>query len=308
MSRILVTGGAGFIGSHLVNRFISLKHRVAIIDNFSHPRKNSIDRRAAVYRGHIEDSDFVNQVFVKEKPDYVSHHAAQISVNESLINPQKDADVNILGTLSILESCRRHKIRKVVFASSGGAIYGETRRPATENTPPNSRSPYGISKLAAEEYVKLYYANYGLPYIILRYSNVYGPGQADTNDSGVISIFMRAFRENNDCVVYGSGSQARDFVYIDDVVDINEKTLFSSQVGMYNVATGKRTSVNELYGMLNKLFAGNTVSKNIKPARTGEILVSVLSPRVAKKIFFWKPKTSIKRGLKLMSLMHLEAR
>ena len=217
MSKVLVTGGAGFIGSHVVDALIKQGHEVVVVDNLSAGKKDNINPQARLYQMDICDPE-LGKLFAQEKIDFVSHHAAQIDVRKSVESPQFDAQVNISGLLNLLENCRQYQVKGVVFASSGGAIHGEPKNlPVSETTSKGPFSPYGISKLSSEYYLYYYHRVHGLPYITLRYSNVYGPRQDTGGEAGVIAIFIGKLLSGKTASIFGDGEQIRDYVYVEDV-------------------------------------------------------------------------------------------
>ncbi|MBI4744686.1 MAG: SDR family oxidoreductase [Actinobacteria bacterium] len=293
--KILLTGGAGFIGSHITDELIKEGWDVVIIDNLSTGRRENLNPKAKFYQIDIQSSD-LEKIFKEEKPDYVNHHAAQVSVRNSVSDPVYDAQVNILGTLNLLENCVKQQVKKIIFASSGGAIYGEQEKfPADENHTANPLSPYGTAKLSAEHYLYYYKANYGLNYIALRYSNVYGPRQDPYGEAGVVAIFMNRIIKNMQPVINGDGKQTRDFVYVKDVVDANIKALNTGD-GIFNIGTGVETSVNDLLGLIKDVSSAQ-IDEIYGPAKTGEQIRSVIDSSKADKVLGWEPQISLRDGL-----------
>ncbi|MBU1036410.1 NAD-dependent epimerase/dehydratase family protein [Patescibacteria group bacterium] len=294
--RILVTGGAGFIGSHLVDKLIEKKHKVSVIDDLSTGYKKFVNPQAKFYKVKVESLK-VKKIFTVEKPEAVYHLAAQKSVNFSLKNPLADAQSNIIGSLNIFECCRLFKVKKIIFISTGGAIYGEAKViPTAEKEQEQPTSPYAISKLTADIYLKNFYQLlYKLPFISLRLSNVYGPRQDPYGEAGVIAIFVNRLLKKQICYINGSGNQTRDFIYVDDVVEACLKSL-NKGYGIYNIGSAKETSVNKLYS----LIAGQILQKKplYKPAIKGEIYRSALKPLKAKKGLNWQAKTNLTEGIK----------
>ncbi len=295
--KVLVTGGAGFIGSHLVDRLILEGHEVAVVDNLSTGKRKNVNRRAQLYKVDIQSSR-LQRVFRNERPSVVMHLAAQMDVRRSVKDPVFDAQVNILGTLNVLEQAFNHGTRKVVFASSGGAIYGEQEAfPAPETHPVQPVSPYGISKLCGEHYLSYYRRMSGMQVVSMRYANVYGPRQDPHGEAGVVAIFIQKMLGGEQPVIYGNGRQTRDFVYVDDVVDANLAVMGQGVQGTYNVGTGTETTVNELFSMLQEL-TGSTSREVHGPARKGEQIRSVVDPMRVRKDLGWESKVSLKEGLK----------
>lgn len=299
MRKILITGGAGFIGSQLSLAFHKKGYQVVILDNFStalNENVKKIDKKIKVYKVDILDKN-LTKIFQKEKPDFVSHHAAQIKVITSFDDPQFDARTNILGTINVLEASVKANVKKIIFASSGGAIYGEVQKKIpTEKTLPRLQSPYAISKLSAEYYIKMFYEKYRLPYVVFRYSNVYGPGQRGDNEGGAIAIFVNRIIKNKKITIFGDGEQTRDFVYISDIVSANERALKSTMIGTYNVSTGKASSINRIINLLHKK-SSNKKNVTYAKAREGEVRKSVLNANLLKKDAQWIPSISLSEGL-----------
>lgn len=294
--RILVTGGAGFIGSHLVDKLIVQNHQVIVIDNLSAGKKEFINPRAKFYKLDII-SPRVKEVFKKEKPSFVYHLAAQKSVPFSLKLPLIDARTNILGSLNIIENSLLAKVKKFIFISTGGAIYGQTSLiPSPETTPEIPSSPYGLAKLTIDNYLKNYYAQIRkMPCVSLRLANVYGPRQDPMGEAGVIAVFINNLLHKKQCYIRGSGKQTRDFVCVNDVVSACVKLISKGQ-GIYNIGTGKETSIIKLYQTIIDLLKIKQSAKH-QPAMPGEVIRSVLDNRKAKKELLWQPKINLKEGI-----------
>jgi UDP-glucose 4-epimerase len=296
--KILVTGGAGFIGSQVADAFISEGHEVSIIDNLSTGNEKNINPKAKFYKLSINDPEVLN-IFEKEKFDVVNHHAAQIDVRKSVNDPIFDANVNILGTINLLQSCVKTGVKKFTFASTGGAIYGEQEYfPADENHPVNPVSPYGITKLTIEKYLFFYKKEYGLNYTVLRYANVYGPRQNPLGEAGVVAIFVNRLLKNENPTINGNGNQTRDYVFVQDVVKANLLTVNDEISTIYNIGTGIETNVNEVFGKLNNL-AGGIAEEKHGPSAKGEQLRSVISSEKIFNKFNWRPSVKIDEGLKI---------
>jgi UDP-glucose 4-epimerase len=294
--KILVTGGAGFIGSHLVDRLVSEAHDVVVVDNLSTGKKKNINRQANFYKLDIL-SPRLEKVFKKERPDIVSHHAAQMDVRRSVADPIFDAQVNILGFLNLLENCVHYGVKKVVFASSGGACYGEQQVfPAPETHPTHPVSPYGISKLTGEHYLYYYRHASGLNYVALRYANVYGPRQDPFGEAGVVAIFTQKLLTGGQPVINGNGKQTRDYVFVEDLVEAHMRVMEEGIQGLFNVGTGKETSVNQLFRMLAEI-TGSPARETYGPEKRGEQLRSVLDWTKLKKTTDWEPRMPIHEGL-----------
>ncbi|OOC63685.1 NAD-dependent epimerase/dehydratase family protein [Paenibacillus ihbetae] len=292
---ILVTGGAGFIGSHVVDELIRLGHNVMIADNLVRGNEANINTKA-----HFELIDVrsheIEVLFESFKPEIVYHFAAQISVQSSMENPLHDADVNILGTLRILEACAKHKVRKIIYPSSA-AIYGSPEQlPIEENDRKNGESNYALSKYFPEKYIELFSKIYGMEYTILRYSNVYGPRQSHVGEGGVISIFMDNFINRTDSIIYGDGEQTRDFIYIKDVVKANIQCLTRGRNTIYNISSMSRTSINELYRLFCSIFEVSKVPV-YRAQKQGEVKHSILDNGKAISELDWYPEYNVEKGL-----------
>lgn len=295
--KILVTGGAGFIGSHVAESYIKMGYEVVIIDNLSNGSRKNIPPGALFYEADISDPKKMEAIFKKESPTLVNHHASQIDVRLSLENPAHDADTNILGTLNLLEASRKEGVKKFIYASSGGAVYGETpAEGAKESDPTHPSSHYAVSKLAAEYYIRLYAHLYGLDFTILRYANVYGPRQNPLGEAGVIAIFIHRLLTGETPIIYGDGNQVRDYVYVEEVALANVQALKLGSKATLNIGTQTPTTVNQLYTLLQKEL-NNSKTAQHHPKREGEIGHSLLHVALAKKTLQWKPHISIKEGL-----------
>lgn len=296
--KILVTGGAGFIGSHISDAYINAGHSVVIFDNLSMGVKENINPKAKFYQLDIRDEK-VKEIFEQEKFDIVNHHAAQMDVRKSVDDPMFDASVNIIGVLNLLENCKTYGIKKFIFASTGGAIYGEQDYfPADENHPVRPLSPYGITKLATEKYLFYYEQVFGLPYVVLRYANVYGPRQNPHGEAGVIAIFAKKMLEGGQPHINGDGKQTRDYVFVEDVVRANILALDYAKSDIFNIGTGIETDVNVLFNEIKKLTNSNCNELHA-PAKKGEQLRSVLDTKKIEKELNWIPKYNIEEGLRL---------
>ena len=295
--KILVTGGAGFIASHIVDKFIEEGHEVVILDDLSTGFEKNINPKAKFVKLNIRDEK-VSDLFEEEKFDVVNHHAAQMDVRRSVIDPAFDANTNILGTINLLQNSVKHGVNKFMFASTGGAVYGEQECfPADENHPTNPVSPYGISKLSVEKYLYFYFNEHKLNYTILRYANIYGPRQNPFGEAGVVAIFSTKLLNGDQPIINGTGEQTRDYVFVKDVVKANLQTLADDESDIYNVGTGIETNVSELYRLLNEI-AGNGQEEKHGPAAAGEQMRSVITSEKLFEKFNWKPSTKLIDGLK----------
>lgn len=293
---VLVTGGAGFIGSHLVDAYLAAGYRVAVIDNLSTGKRENLNSQAAFFNISLLDDDLAT-VFAKISPDIVNHHAAQASVRLSVDDPAFDANINIIGSLKLLEQVRLNRVKKFIFASTGGAVFGEQDYfPADEAHPRRPVSPYGAAKAAVEIYLNYYRAQYGLNYIALRYANVYGPRQDPFGEAGVVAIFSDKMVAGEQPVINGDGLQTRDFVYVGDVVVANLAAEGSDFIGEINIGTGIESSVLDLFG-LTKEAAGADCEPEFAPAKPGEQRRSVLANGSAAERLGWRPSTGLKEGL-----------
>ncbi|WP_455378091.1 NAD-dependent epimerase/dehydratase family protein [Petrachloros mirabilis] len=295
--KLLVTGGAGFIGSHIVDRLVQEGHEVVVVDNLATGKRRNINRSARFYKVDIR-SWRLERIFRNERPNVVMHLAAQMDVRKSVEDPMFDAEVNILGTLNVCRQAVKHGVRKVVFSSSGGAIYGEqTAFPASESHVTNPLSPYGLSKLCGEQYLSYYQRVSGLQVVSLRYANVYGPRQDPEGEAGVVAIFIRKMLNNEQAVINGNGRQTRDFVFVDDVVEANLAVMGQETQGVYNVGTGEETSINDLFRVLIQ-HTGSTAKEMHGPAKKGEQARSAIDNAKLRNDVSWEPKTDLNEGLR----------
>ncbi len=294
---ILVTGGAGFIASHIVDAYLNAGHRVLIVDNLSSGQKENINPKAQFFHLDIR-SDELKSVFSMFPIDVVNHHAAQMDVRKSVADPKYDADVNICGMLNLMELAVQYKVKKIIFASTGGAIYGEQDYfPADEEHPTRPLSPYGIAKLATEKYLYYYKEIYGIPSVILRYANIYGPLQNPHGEAGVVAIFTQKMLQGVQPVINGDGKQTRDYVFVKDVVNANVLALSYPKSEIFNIGTGIETNVNSLFQDLRKLV-GIDIPEHHAPPKKGEQLRSVISSEKIFKTLGWKPSIGMSEGLK----------
>ncbi|MCS7207322.1 MAG: NAD-dependent epimerase/dehydratase family protein [Dehalococcoidia bacterium] len=294
--RALVTGGAGFIGSHLVDRLVREGFQVAVVDNLSTGRREYVHPDASFYPLDIR-SPRLEEVFQAHRPQVVFHLAAQVSVVRSLEDPVEDASANILGSLNLLALCRRFGVERFIYSSTGGAVYGEPQYlPCPETHPIVPLSAYGASKYAVEVYLPLFRALTGFTYTALRYSNVYGPRQDPYGEAGVVAIFSRRMLDGQEVVIYGDGTQERDFVYVEDVVESNILALRQRVSEVYNIGTGTGTSVNALFQHLARL-TGYQRPPRYAPPRPGEVYKIRLDVRKAQNGLGWTPQTDLEQGL-----------
>lgn len=297
MKKILVTGGAGFIGSNLVDALIDEGHDVVVVDNLYSGKRENLNPKAKFYQIDICGQE-LERVFQKERPDIIDHHAAQIDLRKSVSDPIFDAQINILGSINVLSNCQKYKVKKVIFASTGGAIYGDASvLPTPEDYPAWPVSPYGIAKLTVEHYLYFYHYVYGLPFIALRYGNVYGPRQDPHGEAGVVAIFTQKMLKGEQPIINGDGLQTRDFVFVSDVVKANLAAVVSNYTGPINIGTSKLININLIFNTLNKLIGGK--AKEIhREVKKGEQKTSCLNINKAKQILGWEPKVELEEGLK----------
>lgn len=294
--KVLVTGGAGFIGSHIVDQLLAEGHQVVVVDDLSTGSLDNVNPQASFVRLSVLDGELL-ELFAREKFDAALHLAAQTIVGSSLEHPDIDARVNVLGTLQVLEGCRQHGVERIIFASSA-AVYGDVAElPVPEEAPGQPASFYGLSKLTAERYIQMYHALYGLNYLILRYANVYGERQGDRGEGGVVSIFAGCLCRNNRLNIYGDGGQTRDFVYVGDVAAANVAAVTTPQTNrILNISSQTETSVNELASLFAEI-AGEAACPAYHPARSGDILRSTLRNREACAALDWQPRIVLREGL-----------
>ena len=297
--KILLTGGAGFIGSHVADELIAKGNRVVIIDNLSTGFEYNINPESKFIKADITDFKKIEEIFAEELPDIVYHFAAQIDVRKSVSDPLFDARTNIMGTLNLIKISNDIKVKKFIFSSTGGAIYGDTDvRPTPENHPEWPLSPYGIAKLATDKFLNYYSEVFGLKYVSLRYGNVYGPRQNPHGEAGVVAIFLNKMLNGGQPVINGDGNQTRDYVYVRDVVKANILSLENTdKIGIYNVGTSIELSVNDLFKEINKNF-DNKYKEVHGPAKLGEQKTSCLSYDKIKKDMNFIPETDFSEGIK----------
>lgn len=303
--RVIVTGGAGFIGSHIVDALIEAGYEVAVIDNLSTGRRENLNPRAAFYEVDICDAEALERVFAETKPIAVNHQAAMADVRGSLEEPDAYAMVNVVGTLRLLKAACQHGVRRIVMASTGGAIYGEgVPLPATEDQVAHPLDPYGVSKLSGEHYLYAFRHNFGLDYCALRYGNIYGPRQNPFGEAGVVAIFCGRMLRGQPLTINGDGKQLRDFTYVGDVAEANLRAIRSGS-GVYNIGTGIGSDVNTIFEHLARL-TGYTLPAQYGPARAGEVRANMLDPTRARRELGWQAKVSLADGLAL-TVAHMRA-
>lgn len=294
--KVLVTGGAGFIGSHVVDSLLEQGHEVVVVDDLSTGRERNLNPRARFYRIDIRDAGLL-EIFERERPEVVDHHAAQIDLRRGVAEPVFDADVNILGSLNVLECARRTGVRKIVYISTGGAVYGEpVYLPCDEGHPIRPLSPYGASKHAVEHYLYLYRANYGLDYTVLRYPNVYGPRQDPHGEAGVVAIFTGRMLRGEPVTINGDGDQERDFAFVGDCAAANLLALSRGSGEVFNIGTARGTSINEVFRALRDA-TGYALAPHYGPAKLGETYKIYLDARKAQAELGWQPSVTLEEGL-----------
>jgi len=295
--KVLVTGGAGFIGSHVVDLLISNKYEVVVVDDLSTGRLTNLNPAAKFYQIDIRSPQLA-EVFEIERPDYVDHHAAQMDVRRSVVDPRFDADVNVLGSINLIENARRFNVKRFVYISTGGAVYGEPEYlPCDEAHPINPICPYGASKHTVEHYLFMYQEMYGLEYVVLRYPNVYGPRQDPHGEAGVVAIFTGQMMAEQPVTIYGDGDQVRDFVYVEDCARANLMALTTVHPNtVYNLGFGRGTTVNEIFETLKKVTAYRSPA-NYGPAKLGETRRIYLEASKARQLLGWEPTVDLEAGL-----------
>jgi UDP-glucose 4-epimerase len=295
--RILVTGGAGFIASHVTDAFVAGGHQVSVLDDLSSGKRENLNPQATFYHLDVQDPG-VAEVMRRERPEVLCHHAAQMDVRRSVADPVFDAKVNLVGLLNLMEHGRENGLRRVLFSSTGGAIYGEQDvYPAPETHKTEPISPYGVAKLASERYLFFYSVAYGISYAALRYANVYGPRQNPHGEAGVVAIFAEKLLRGEQPIINGDGKQTRDYVYVGDLVRANLAALTADFTGAVNLGTGVETDVNMIFHHLRTL-CGSTAFEQHGPAKPGEQLRSVIDSRLAQRVLGWRPEVSLLDGLR----------
>ena len=295
--KILVTGGAGFIASHIVDSYIKAGHEVVVIDNLSTGKANFVNPKAKFYKADIRDAEEMSRIIGEFKPEVINHHAAHIQVGYSVINPQFDAQNNVIGLLNIMQAAKEVGIKKMIMASTGGAMYGNQKTPFKDSMKEEPLSPYGVSKRAGELYLNYYHQEFKIPYTALRYANVYGPRQNAHGESGVIAIFSEMIAAGKQPIINGDGTHTRDYVYVTDVTRANELALKTDFVGSINIGTTEETTTNEVYRQVVAEFGAKMEEKH-GPARPGEQITSSLDYSRAKEVLSWEPTIKFNDGVK----------
>ena len=294
--RILITGGAGFIGSHVADRLVGAGHEVAVVDNLSSGKREFVPAAAQFFPYDIKERKTYELIF-DWGPQVIIHHAAQMSVQVSVQDPILDAEDNILGSLNILNAAAKVGVKKFIFASTGGAIYGdEAPIPARETDPPRPECPYGIAKLSVEHYLHFYHREHGITPVVLRYANVYGPRQNGLGEAGVVAIFTEKFLADEQPVINGDGLQTRDFTYVGDIAQANLLALSHPEAGIFNIGTGRETDILTIYLTLQRL-AGSPLAPVHGPPKPGEQRRSALNYDLAREVLGWQPRIGLEEGL-----------
>ena len=296
-AKVLVTGGAGFIGSHAVYRLVELGHQVVVVDDLRSGRLANLPSGVTLYETDIASPDLEN-VFSQERPEYVCHFAGQISVQRSMQAPIFDAETNVRGSLNLLQNCVKYGVGKVVYTSSGGAIYGNPEYlPCDEAHPVRPLSHYGVSKYAVEKYLYVYGESFGLDYTVLRLGNVYGPRQDPLGEAGVVAIFSQAMLDGRPVTIFGSGEQERDFLHVSDVADAAVKAMERASGRAFNIGTGVGSSINRIFALLKETTAYES-DAIYAPAKPGEVFKIYLDISAARSDLDWEPRFSLEDGLK----------
>ncbi len=295
--KVIVTGGAGFIGSHICDQLIERDFAVAVIDDLSTGKRQNLPPDARFYHTDIRDQA-VSEIFAEEKPEYVFHLAAQMDVRKSVADPAYDAEVNIGGTVNLLEAGRAVNLKKIIYASTGGAIYGEPKHiPASENIPVEPLCPYGISKHTVEHYLELYRKLYGMNYTVLRFPNVYGPRQDPHGEAGVVAIFARLMLSGKQPKIFGDGTKTRDYVYVEDIVEANMRALEGGDGAVLNLGWGEQVTDQQIFDGVRDAV-GCSSTPEYAPKRLGEVGHIALDASLARKVLGWEPRISLHEGLR----------
>ncbi len=296
--KILITGGAGFIGSHIADAYLKKGYQIAVIDNLTTGTRDNVHKNAVFYKADIRDMKEISRIFQKEKPHIVNHHAALASVTESVSNPAETLEVNVVGTANLLSAGIMHNLQKFIFSSTGGAIYGDTKiTPTPETVEPQPPSPYGLSKLFAEHVIRYYGKKHQLPYVILRYANVYGPRQNPHGEAGVVAIFIEKMKKNEQPTIFGDGSKTRDYVYVEDIVNANVRAIDGNDSFLANLGCGEEIKDQTVFDIIARALDYKQ-SPQYAPVRAGEMLKSVLDSSLAYKQLGWQSTISFEDGIK----------
>jgi UDP-glucose 4-epimerase len=298
--KILITGGAGFIASHVGDRYVELGHEVVVVDNLSTGKPEFVNAKARLIQADITDKETIQNIIREEKPEVINHHAAHIQVGNSVKDPQFDAENNILGVLNIMEAAKDVGVKKVIMASTGGAMYGNKPVPFDETMKEEPVSPYGVSKRSGELYLNYYHEQYGIPYIALRYSNVYGPRQNPHGESGVIAIFSEMIAQGKSPIINGDGNNSRDYIFVTDVAKANALALDSDFVGALNIGSSTEVTTNQVFDKVVAALKAS-IERQHGPARPGEQKRSVLSYQKAKSILSWEPSVQFDEGVQMVA-------
>ena len=297
--KAMVTGGAGFIGSHVVDGYLAEGLQVAVVDDLSRGSRQNLPGAVSFYQADIRDRAALEKVFQKEKPDVINHHAAQMDVRRSVEDPIFDAECNILASIHLLGLAVKYKARRFIYASTGGAIYGEPKvLPATEETPVLPLAPYGISKHVVEHYLDTYNRLYGLPYVVLRYGNVYGPRQSSRGEAGVVAVFCEQMLQNITPTIYGDGKKTRDYVEVSDVARAHAKALTRGDGDIFNIASGVQTTDYEIFSAVREALGIPPFEPRFAPKRPGEVDHIVLDVSKARAKLDWQPQVKLRDGIK----------
>ncbi|MGD0920941.1 MAG: SDR family NAD(P)-dependent oxidoreductase [Terriglobia bacterium] len=297
--KVLVTGGAGFIGSHVADGYLAEGLDVAVVDDLSRGSQENVSPQARFYQADIRDRSALQAIFEQERPDLINHHAAQIDVRRAVKEPIFDAECNIFGSIHLLELAVEYKVRRFVYASTGGAIYGEPKvLPATEETPVLPITPYGISKHTVEHYLYLYSLLYGLPYVVLRYGNVYGPRQSSKGEAGVVAIFCEQMLQGITPTIYGDGSKTRDYVEVSDVARANVQALKMGEGEIFNISSGVRTTDYGIFAAVREALEIPPLEPRYAPKRPGEVDHIGLNVSKARAGLAWEPQVELRQGIK----------
>jgi len=297
--KVLITGGAGFIGSHVADGYLAKGLEVVIVDDLSRGARDNVPAGARFQRVDLRKRAALEKIFAQEKPDVINHHAAQIDVRKAVREPLFDAECNILSSIHLLELAVQHKVKRFIYASTGGAIYGEPETlPADEQTPVLPITPYGISKHTVEHYLFLYQKLYGLPYVVLRYGNVYGPRQSPKGEAGVVAIFCQQMLQKVTPTIYGDGKKTRDYIEVHDVVRANIKALTHGAGGIFNIASGMATTDYEVFRTVRDALGVRGIEPNYAPKRPGEVDHIVLDVSRARSGLAWRPQVGFRQGIR----------